>query len=237
MLELLFSFFHTFVYQPLLNALFFLYQTLPGNDFGVAIIVLTVIIRTLLYPLNQSAINNQKKIADLQPKLQELQKMLSGKREQLAEGTLKLYRDARVNFLMIFFPFLVQLPILIALFRILGIDLGNNTASLLYPFIPQPENINFQLFGRIDGQHSYAFFALLAGFLQFVQAKMMTPANAGSQKSPFERILHQQTIYFFPVLTFLILMRLPSALALYWIITTLFSIGQQYAVTKKLPWK
>lgn len=233
MVEWVFFIYHTFIYRPLLNALFFLYGILPGNDFGVAIVLLTLGVRGLLYPLNQAAIRAQKTLADLQPKLKELQERFRGDKERLMQETFKLYREARVNPFASLLPFLAQLPILIALFQLLGRDLGNGKgATLFYSFVPKPAAVNFQLFGVIDGQEPYLVLALLAGILQFFQAKMMAPAGAQKKQSDFERILQRQTLYFFPFFTFLILLSLPSALALYWIVTTIFSIGQQYATLK-----
>lgn len=233
MFELISFIFRLLVYQPLLNAMVFLYEFLPGNDFGIAVVTLTLSIRILLYPLNQAAIKAQKALADLQPKLEELQMRFQNKKEELAQETLRLYREAHVNPFASLLPFLVQLPILIALFQLLGRNLGKGEGiSLLYPFIPKPGSINFQMFGVIDGTKPLAVFALIAGALQFIQAKMMTPSPSAQKRSDFEKILQQQTLYFFPFLTFIILLRLPSALALYWIVTTIFSLGQQYITLK-----
>jgi YidC/Oxa1 family membrane protein insertase len=235
MFEWFFFLYHICIYQPLLNILFFLYDFLPGNDFGIAIVVLTLGIRMLLYPMNNAAIKAQKALADLQPKLKELQEKLRDRKEELARETLALYREARVNPFASMLPLLVQVPILIALFRLLGKNLGNGeTASLLYPFVKMPEKMSFELFGLLDGTKPYLALAIVAGTLQFIQTKMMTQATAPAPKkhSEFERIFQQQTLYFFPFFTFLILLRLPSALALYWIVTTIFSIYQQYIILR-----
>lgn len=110
--------FNTILYQPLFNALIFLYQFLPGKDFGIAIIALTIIIRFLFYPLMAKSLKSQKIISDLQPKIQEIQQKYKNDREKQGKEMIKLYQKEKVNPFGGCLPLLVQLPILIALYRV-----------------------------------------------------------------------------------------------------------------------
>jgi YidC/Oxa1 family membrane protein insertase len=90
-------FFTVIFYQPILNLLVWLYNIIPGHDIGVAIILLTVIIRTLLLPLSKKAIESQKSLQELQPKMEELKKQYEGDKEALGKATLELYRKNKIN--------------------------------------------------------------------------------------------------------------------------------------------
>src|SRR5271169_5663201 len=109
------SFFDFFIYFPLFNALVLIYDYIPGHDFGLAIIGLTLIIRIVLYPLSITAFKSQKAIQKLQPQLQELQKKYKDNKETLAKETLELYRTEKINPFSGLFLAILQLPILLAL--------------------------------------------------------------------------------------------------------------------------
>lgn len=242
MFELISSIFNLLIYQPLLNALFVLYKYLPGNDFGMAIIILTFGVRFLLYPLSRAAIKSQRALSELQPKIKEIQERFKNDLERQTKETLALYREAKVNPFASVLPFLVQLPVLIALFRIFGVNLMNsNWFGALYPFLEPPGHIDFTFLGMFNLGEPNILFALGAGILQFVQTKIPTPSSKESQsfsqkkegQLDFSQLMQKQMLYFFPVFTFIILLKLPSALGLYWAATTAFSIGQQYFTLKE----
>ena len=104
--------------RRLFNTLVWLYDHLPGRDFGVAIIALTIIIRFILYPLSVKTIKSQRALQGLQPKLQEVQKKYKDDREKQAKETLNLYRQEKINPFAGLFLALIQFPILIALYRV-----------------------------------------------------------------------------------------------------------------------
>lgn len=246
--------FNTFLYKPLFNALIFLYEYLPGHDFGMAIIVLTVIIRLILYPLMVQAIKSQKAMAELQPKLQEIQKKYKNDKEGQARETMELYKREKINPFGGCLPLLIQFPILIALYQVFLKGIQGQEASLLYSFIPRPETIKPFFLGIIDLSQSTTvkidgashliwiniILVILVGAAQFVQTKMITPKTSGTgdksnQMDQFSGMLQKQMLYLMPIFTIFILWRLPAALGLYWLATSLFSILQQYLIyrTKK----
>jgi len=236
-MELLINAFNVILYQPLFNALVFLYQYLPGHDFGVAVIVLTILIRLILYPLMVQSIKSQKALSELQPKIQEIQSKYKDDKEKQAKAMMELYQKEKINPFGGCLPLLLQLPILIALYQVFWKGLRPEAMKNLYSFIPNPGTIDPTFFGLINLGEASLVLALLAGITQFFQTKMVTPKTAkikkGDQMSQFSGMMQKQMLYFFPIFTVFILWRLPAAIALYWIITALFSIGQQYLIFKK----
>ena len=236
-MELLINVFNTILYQPLFNALVFLYQYLPGHDFGVAVIVLTILIRIILYPLMVQSVKSQKVLSELQPKIQEIQSKYKDDKERQAKAMMELYQKEKINPLGGCLPLLLQLPILIALYQVFWKGLRPEAMENLYSFISNPGSIDPTFFGLINLGQASLILALLAGITQFFQTKMITPKTAkvkkGDQMSQFSGMMQKQMLYFFPIFTVFILWRLPAAIALYWIITALFSIGQQYLIFKK----
>lgn len=236
MFEFLINFFNILLYQPLFNALVFLYNYLPGQDFGVAIIFLTVVIRLIIYPISVKALNSQKTLQSLQPKVQEIQKKYKNDKEQLAKETLELYRKEKINPFSGLFLAIIQLPILIALYLVFWRGLNPKELSLLYGFIANPGQINTVFLSMVDLAKPNFILAFLAGISQFFQTKMLTPSINKSTKGKeldMSLIMQKQMVYFFPFITVLILMRLPSAIGLYWTASAVFSVAQQYFIIKK----
>ena len=235
MFELLIKFFDVLLYQPLFNSLVFLYNYLPGHDFGVAIILLTIIIRIIIYPISIKALNSQKTLQALQPKIQEIQKKHKNNKEQLAKETLELYRREKINPFSGLFLAIIQLPILIALYTVFWKGLNPEELANLYSFVSRPEQINSIFLGIVDLSKANFALAVLAGISQFFQTKMLMPKSIPGQEksSDISQIMQKQMVYFFPFLTVFILMSLPSAIGLYWITSGVFSIIQQYFILKK----
>ena len=241
------------LYPPFLNALVLLYQYLPGYDFGIAVIALTVLIRLLLYPLMAQAIRAQKVMAELQPKIQEIQEKFKNDKERQAKETMALYQKEKINPLGGCLPLLIQIPILIALFRVFWEGLRPEEMANLYSFVPHPGIIDSTFLGIIDLSKSFMVeineqveyywpvfvLAILAGLCQFIQTKMVSPkvkkVKGSDQVAKFSGMMQKQMVYFFPFLMVFILLRLPAAIGLYWLVTSLFSIGQQHLVFARRP--
>ena len=251
MFELLSSIFHEALYRPLFNGLIFLYNIIPGHDFGVAIIILTLLVRFALYPSSKKAIKGQKEMQELQPKLKGIQDKYKGDKEKQAQALMEFYRKNKVNPLSGCLPLLVQMPILIALYHVFIAGFDDGTLNVLYSFIHNPGHINPISFGIIDLSQKNIVLALVAGGFQFIQAKMMLASrkktgekNKDKKKKngelskeeklqDFSQTMGKQMVYFMPLITIVFAMSFPSGLALYWIVTTLFAIGQQHLIFKK----
>ena len=233
-MDFLINIFNVVLYKPLFNLLIVLCQYLPGNDFGVAIVTLTVLSRLVLYPLNFRAIKSQKILQELQPKIQEIQNKYKNDKEKIAKATIELYQKSKINPLSGCVPILIQLPILIALYLAFQRGFRPEEMTNVYSFITAPKEINPISFGVLNLTQPNFILAIASGIAQFFQAKMTTPSfKAKTKESDFSTMMQKQMLYFFPVFTVLILWRLPSAIALYWLVTSLFSILQQYLVFKK----
>ena len=230
--------FNLILYQPLFNVLIWLYQYLPVHDLGLVVLILTVLIRFLLYPVMVQSIRAQKQMQEIQPRLQEIQEKYKHDKEKKARVMMEFYQKEKVNPFSGCFSTLVQFPILIALFFVFKTFQGGlDSAELgvLYSFVPSPGNITEPMFlGFINLANPSFGLAIFAGAAQFVQTKMLMPkvrkSQSKDQMAQFSNILQKQMLYFFPILMVLFLTRLPAAIGLYWVTTTLFSIGQQYLI-------
>ena len=225
------EFFHILLTKPLLNILIWFYNVIPGQDMGLAIIALTLLIRLILFPSFQKSLRSQRELQKLQPKLNEIKEKYKDDKEAQTKATLEFYKENKVNPFSSCLPLLVQLPILIALYQVFLTGLNGKVASELYSFVPDPGTINTSFLGLVELGKSNIWFALAAGIFQFIQSKMMVPPKTGVPDKTAS-IMNAQLTYFMPVVTVLISMRLPAGLALYWAVTTLFAIGQQYYIMR-----
>lgn len=235
MFELFINFFNIILYQPLFNFLVLLYQYLPGKDFGIAVIALTILIRILFFPLSVKAIKSQKVFRDLQPKIKNIQEKYQQDKEKQAWALMELYQKEKINPFSGCLPLLVQFPILIALYQVLRKGLSLQEMVNLYSFVPNPGQINPIFLGLMNLGKPNLILAVIASIFQFIQTKMTQTPKIGIEEKMgrFSSLFQKQTLYFFPILTFFILIKLPSAIGLYWVISTIFSIFEQYMVFRK----
>ena len=225
--------FNEIFYRPLFNGLIFLYNIVPGHDMGISIIILTILIRFILWPLTSKSIKNQKVLTKIQPQIEEIKKKFKNNKEAQAKALNGLYSENKINPLAGFLPLVIQIPIIFALWRVflnsLNLDLNS-----LYSFIPAPAHVQSIFLGLVDLSHKSVVLAILAGVLQYFQTKMIMPsyakASAGkpSGSSDFGQIMSKQMLYFGPILSIIIFWSLPAALPLYWIVVTLLTLLQQY---------
>lgn len=221
--------FYALFTQPLLNALAFFVWLSPGNSLAVAIILLTVTLRAVLYPFQRASTRSQETLKRLQPKLEEIKKKYAGLREKQLEATMALYREERVNPLVTLGTNLlllgIQLPILIALFTILSNDTAAKLFNGLYGFTPRPDSLEASVWGLFNLTQPNIVMAAVAGLAQFVQMRLAAKKMAGGATEGFAAAFQKQSQFLFPVLTVVIAMRLPSALALYWTVFTLTALA------------
>lgn len=222
------SLFNTYIHDPILSLLVFIYNNASFGDLGVAIIILTLIIRVVLFPLFYKGAKDQSLMQRLQPKIREIQKKNKDNREAQAQALMSLYKENKLNPLSGFLILLLQLPIFIALFQIfahgLTGDVFNSTMFL---------NV-------IDLQAKNFIVVLAAAATQYFQGKLtLSQKNEDTQNNQqggIGKMLQngKLMIVFGPILTIVILSGLPSALGLYWTISNVFAIGQQFYINKQL---
>ena len=239
--------FHTFIYQPLYNTLIFLYNVIPGADFGIAIIAITLLLRFLLVPIYKKQIESQKKLQELQPKIKEVQKKTKGNKEQQAKELMELYKEHKTNPFSGCLPLIIQLIFLIAIYRILiNISDAGLTVnpSELYSFIESPGQINQFFISIVDLTKLSIAIAALAAIAQFFQTKMLmlksqkdkkedTDKKEEDQQPDIAQMMSKQMLFLGPILTLVIGIKFAAGLSLYWLTSTLFMLAQQIYIQKK----
>ena len=234
------SLFHSILYKPIFNLFVGLYNLIPGHDIGLVIIVITIIIRVIVYPLTAKSIKAQKSVQDLQPKIEAIKKEYASDQKKQAEMLMQVYKENKVNPFASCLPLLIQLPILIALYMVMrDVLMADKFAAELYSFVANPLKINAISFGFIDMSKSNYVLAILAGAAQFWQAKgmlMQKPpkdAGPGAKDEGMAATMNKQMLYVMPVMTVVIGFSLPAGLALYWFFSTLLTVAQQKIMLKK----
>jgi YidC/Oxa1 family membrane protein insertase len=229
--------YHLFFFDPLFNTLVFLYEVFPWADAGIIVIILTVIVRIILFPLSKKAVMTQVKMAEIGPELNEIKEKYKGNSEEQARRTLALYREKGVNPFSGIFVILLQLPIIFALYQIF-LHFPEVDASLLYSFVSAPEFINTNFLGLIDitaKSVSIAFLAAVSTYFQFkVSMKGQKEPTGNSFGDNLARSMQKQMKYFFPIIVFFISYSISGAIALYWLTTNIFSIGQELFIKRKV---
>lgn len=227
--------FNEFLYRPLFNALVFLYNTVALGDIGLAIILLTILIRLALSPLSRKAIRSQKALQQIQPQIKAIQEKYKNNKEEQTKQIMTFYKTNKINPLSGCLPIIIQLPILIALYQVFLKGLDPQSLSALYSFVGHPGALDPKLLGGLNLSSPSIILAVIAGLLQFFQAKMILPKSNSIQppkKSDefMAQMISKQTLYFLPVLTVVISWKLPAGLPLYWAVTTLFTIIEQSVI-------
>lgn len=221
--------YHELIYRPLANALVFLYHAVSGGDLGIAIILLTVLVRLVLYPLFKKGIEHNLRMQELQPKLKQLREDHKGNKEKEVAATLELFREHQTNpFSLMFFTF-AQLPILIALYHLFSGGLRGDIASLLYRGAPYPPELGSTFLGLINLHEPHTIVVALVALAQFAQAALATPGTADAKT---RRAAYRNAAIIAVVIgIFLAAYHIPSAVGLYLITSAVFSIIQQRTLT------
>ncbi len=221
-------------YTPFYNLFFWLVDVFPGENLWIAIVALTVIVKLVLLPLSAKAVRAQRENTALQPKLDEIRKKHKDNPDELNRAMIALYQEHNVNPLSGCLPILIQMPILIVLYRVFIDGISTDHYNLLYSFIATPENLNI-FFLNQDLSKPSIVLALFAGATQFLQTWQIQKSVQVKPKKGTPASSIGKMVYFMPILTIIIGLTLPSALTIYWITTTIFSIGQQSYLMKIYP--
>ena len=232
-MSLLKTLFHEIFYLPLLNALVFLTSILPGHDLGLAVILLTALIRTLMFPMTHKMLRTQNAMKRIEPEVKKIYEEKKNREEQ-AKALMELYKKHGINPLSGFFMLLIQLPLLIAMYRVFWRGIPFN-ASEIYKFLDASGPINMLFLGLMPLTEASVGMAALAAISQFWQAKLAMPASPadGPIKSDMGRAMQWQMLYVFPILIFVISFKLPAAVSLYWTAMNVFAIVHEAVVRRK----
>ncbi len=211
------SLFQNFIYAPILYLLGFLYGNLAFGDLGVAIILLTIIIRVVLFPVFYKGAKDQAIIQKIQPRVKEIQGNQSAGKEEQAKALMDLYKEHNVNPFSSILLLLVQLPVFIALFKIFGHE------ALSFP--------TRTFIGLLDLSSKSVVLAVIACVLQYFQLKMALPKQSSDDPAA---AIGKASVFFGPGITLIVLFNLPSALGLYWVVSNAFSLVQQVYINKRV---
>jgi YidC/Oxa1 family membrane protein insertase len=249
-LELVGDAFHYGLVLPMTNVLVAIARVCGGN-FGIAIIIFTVVMRLATWPLTASQYKASKAMQAIQPKLQALQKQYKGKdAKKLQAETMALYREHGVNPLGCILPMLVQMPIWIALYQVVNLTLGETPESFvalsqnLYPIpfvhtaVPLEQQFLIWNLGKNDALYILPIFV---GLTMYVQQKMITPTPPQTQQLSAQQQQQQQTqqmmTWMLPLMFAYFTVTVPAGLGLYWAVSNLTGIVTQYFyVGRRVDW-
>jgi YidC/Oxa1 family membrane protein insertase len=226
-------------YKPLLNGLVFLINIIPLHDIGFAVILLTIVVRFILFPFSHRSIITQQKIKKIEPEINKIKSQFKDNSQEQSKKTMELYKQHGINPFSGCLTLILQLPVIFALYKVFTIGMKNFNQENLYYFISSPEIVNMNFLGLIDMSKSNYVLAFLAGASQFFQIKLSVPpikkdkANPGSLKDNFARNMNIQMRYIMPVIVFFIALEFSSAIALYWTTMNVFAIIHETIVRKK----
>lgn len=247
--ELLSLVFHLIFVDPMTNVLVAMARLFGGN-FGVAIIVFTLAMKVITWPLTSSQYKQSRAMQKIQPQMQELQKKYKGKDpKKLQTETMALYKEAGVNPLGCIFPMLAQFPIWIALYQVIRLSLGGSPESLvtlsqrLYPIsyvhtaVPFSHNFLFWDLGQNDAT---LILPVLVAATMYVQQKLITPTPAPgtSAQSQQQAQTAQMMTWMMPLMFGFWTLSVPAGLGLYWFVSNLSGIVLQYFyMGRQVNWK
>lgn len=226
--------FFTVLYQPLYNLLVFFYDILPFNDLGVAIILVTILVKGALFPFTFKTLKAQKDMQALQPKISEIRATYKDDKEKMAAELMNVYKTHNVNPLASCLPLLIQLPIFIALYQVLRDGVSTVNGEILYGFVSNPEMMQTVFLGVIDLSIISAPLTILAALAQYFQVKQSMarrPAKevtgkTGTQDEEIAAKMSKMMLYFIPGMTLALgLTQLQGGVMLYWLATTLLTMA------------
>lgn len=263
--------FDILIVQPVFNVLVLIYGLLPGNDFGIALILFTILVRLAMWPLIKKQLHQTKVMRAMQPELKRIKKQAKGNKQLEAQLMMELYRERGVNPFSTFGILLVQLPIFIALFQVVNIITNerHRIGAFTYDFFQQipavgriianPEGFNESLLGvvnlartAISSEGVYipaVILSVIAAIFQYIQSKQITPQPTENKRlrdmlkeqasgkdidqSDISAAMSNKIMIILPVVTLVISLFLAGALVLYFAVSSIVAVIQQYFVLRK----
>ncbi len=231
----------TIFYEPLYNLLVFLVQVSPFASLGIAVILLTVIVRLILSPLSYRAVLNQITQQKINPLLQEIKEKYKDDPKEQFKKIQELFKEHKTNPFAGCFLILLQFPVIIAVYQVFlkGISEAGVT---LYSFVTFPQSYQSVFLWTNLGEQSIIF-ALIAGLTQYIQLylsptmrnQQTTAVTQKQGNTPDFAVLMQKNMkVFLPVMIAVFAYLVPAAVALYWIVNNLFTIAQEVIIQKKI---
>jgi len=241
------SLFRAIISKPLFNLLAFLTNHIPGHKFGWSIIIMTILVRIVLFIPNQKAMRSQRELQKLQPKMDELKEKYGKNQQEFALKTMELYKMHKINPMGSCLPILLQMPIMLGLFYIIRDGLSPHLNYLLYAVNDKIDLslVNVYFLGLNLDQKGTIILAILVGIVQwgalalaFMSVKKRNQKTEAIQpkkspsESPMEQVQQVNKImqWILPVMIAYFVLSVPAGVGLYWFVSTLLGMGQQYYV-------
>ena len=228
--------YHLTIFNPLYNGLIYLFDVFPWIDAGFAVIVFTILVRLILYPLSKKSVITQVRMKEIEPELNKIRQNTPDKQQQ-ALATMALYKAKGVNPFSSFFLLFLQLPIIYSLYYIFvqsGLPVVNE--AYLYSFVQVPV-ISMHFLGIFDISVRSISLSIVAAIAQFLQLHFSIASNSstkpGQIPNPVEDMMKNMK-YIFPVIIFLISYNISAVVAIYWTVSSLFTLGQELVVRRHL---
>ena len=235
------SFLKTIIYVPMYNGLILLMDALPFIDVGIAVILFTIIIKLLLFPLSKKAVKTQIEMKRIAPELEELKTAYKDDQQEYAKQMLALYKKHDINPFSSILLMLIQIPIIISLYYVFLKGLPVVDVNILYSFVREPFFIDTNFLGLHDISTSKGvWLALAAAVSSFFQMRFSVPIPEKktkareSFKDDLARSMSIQMRYIFPIVIFFIAYNVIGVVALYWITSNIFTIGQEIYIRRHL---
>ena len=234
--------FHVVIYQPIYNALAFIISLVPGADIGIGIVVITILVRLVLFPLSLSAIKSQIQMRRIDPELKELDQKYKDDKQELAKKKMELLKQNNINPFAGVLLILAQLPVIIGLYTVLRSEIKslNFDPTVLYSFVHAPEHASLIFLGFLDLAGKSIVLAVIVAGTQFLYARLLKPSQTTkpvpsatpSFQEDLANSMQMQMLYIFPILFGFIAYFASSAIALYFLTSNVFSIAQELVIQK-----
>lgn len=230
--------FQTYLVEPLYNMFIFLIGIMPGGDVGLAIIILTLMVRIVFYPAFTASIRTQMGMQAIQGELDEINKKYKDNAEERGRRTMALFKEHKVRPFASIVALMVQIPIFLALyFTFLREGLPSISTNLLYSFVPVPDAINIEFLGILNLLSAHVIpLALLVGGLQYLVARYSlarTPRpGVAKERAAVHHMQQRMILYFLPAVIGVVSYSLPAAAGLYFAVGNIISLGQEWLIRR-----
>jgi YidC/Oxa1 family membrane protein insertase len=239
------SLWNSVFYQPIYNILIFIINNVTFGDVGFAIILVTIVIKLALSPLTKKSIRSQILMKRMEPEIKQIKKDYPNKEEQ-AKKTFELYKKYGTNPFSGCIVVLIQLPVIFALYYVFLKGLALDTGAI-YSFMSKPTVMNTNFLGLIELGGKSLVLAILAGATQFIQGYLASPVQAKVEVIPAGSVPEAKTFqdelsgsmqtnikYILPIFIIFISWKISAAVALYFVISNIFTIAQEWYIRRSL---
>ena len=227
--------FNASIYDPLYNGLVYLVGIIPTHDVGIAVVLLTIVVRIIVYPLSRRAVQAQLDMKKVAPEITKIRDAHKGDKQGESKAIFALYKERNIHPFASFLLILVQFPVLIGLYWVFSRGgLATIEGARLYSFVHIPPMINMEFLGIQNMAAHSIVLAFLAGVTQFAYTRLsMGPrgvktATEASFSDDMARSLDVQARYVLPAIIGVIAYSVVAAAPLYWVTSNIFMIGQEY---------